>query len=55
MSTTSSRPVSARRQETLPRVLSFGDGTLTACLGGETKTLRFGESISGWQLVAFRG
>ncbi|MHB8655729.1 MAG: hypothetical protein ACYDA9_17835 [Terriglobia bacterium] len=35
-----------------PRVLSFGDGVVTAELGGETKTLKSGKSIGGWQLLA---
>src|SRR5579859_6466488 len=35
-----------------PRVLSFRDGVVTAELGGETRTLKSGESIGGWHMLA---
>ncbi len=37
---------------TSPRVTAFGNATVTARLGPETKTLRTGDSLGGWQLVA---
>ena len=35
-----------------PRVRSFDEGTVTARLGDETKTLKPMDSIAGWQLLA---
>ncbi|MBZ5563782.1 MAG: hypothetical protein LAP13_15335 [Acidobacteriia bacterium] len=37
---------------TAPRVTAFGNATVTVRLGTETKTLKAGESLGGWQLVA---
>jgi hypothetical protein len=38
--------------QTSPGVDSFQEGTVRARLGSETKTLRAGDSIGGWHLVA---
>jgi hypothetical protein len=35
-----------------PSVTAFGDGAVKASLGAESRTLKVGESLAGWQLVA---
>ena len=38
-----------------PHVRQIGEGALTAMLGHETKSLKTGESVDGWRLVAVIG